>query len=89
MPADRTFHIRPVLSNQPLGVAMQRLLPQQDKAAVKRLIHERHVHVNGNLALDADKRLKTGDVVKVLSTRGWHRRRGRTCGCGTWTSTWS
>ena len=63
---DRTFHIRAVLNNQPLGVAAQRLLPREDKAAVRGLILGRHVHVNGNLAVDADRRLKTGDVVKVF-----------------------
>ena len=63
---DRTFHIRAVLNNQPLGVAMQRLLPREDRAGARRLILGRHVHVNGNLAPDPDKRLKTGDVVKVF-----------------------
>lgn len=66
MAAARTFHIRPVLNGQPLGAALRRLLPQQAPPELKRLVRQRQVQLNGNVALDEQKRLKTGDVVKVF-----------------------
>jgi 23S rRNA pseudouridine1911/1915/1917 synthase len=66
MAAARTFHIRPVLDGQSLASALKRLLPQQSWSDVKRLIAQRHVHVNGNLSVDEGRRLKAGDVVKVF-----------------------
>jgi 23S rRNA pseudouridine1911/1915/1917 synthase len=64
--AARTFHIRPVLAGQSLAQALKRLLPQQSWSDVKRLVVNRHVHVNGNLSVDEGRRLKAGDVVKVF-----------------------
>ena len=66
MAAARTFHIRPVLDGQPLAAALRRLLPQEPPQRLKHLVRQRHVQLNGNLALDGQRRLKTGDVVKVF-----------------------
>src|SRR5437764_12904297 len=63
---DRTFHVRPVLANQTLAAALRRLVPELSWAEARRLITNRHVHVNGNLVLDEARRLKAGDVVKLF-----------------------
>src|SRR3954470_20688523 len=62
----RSFHVRPALGGQSLASALKRLLPRQSWSEVKRLIGNRHVHVNGNLSVDEGRRLKAGDVVKVF-----------------------
>src|SRR3954464_61869 len=66
MPADRTFHIRPVLNGQTLAAALRRLIAELSWADARGLIAGRRVQVNGNLTLDGARRLKAGDVVKVF-----------------------
>lgn len=63
---DRSYHIRPVLGGQTLAAALRRLVSGLSWADARRLIVNRHVHVNGNLSLDEARRLKGGDVVKVF-----------------------
>jgi len=66
MPADRTYHIRPVLNGQTLAGGLRGLIPQMSWADARKLIQQRRVQVNGNLVMDDARRLKTGDVVKVF-----------------------
>jgi len=66
MAAARTFHIRPVLNGQSLLAALRRLVPQEGEAGARRLLRDRHVQLNGNVIVDEQRRLKTGDVVKVF-----------------------
>ncbi|CAA9382823.1 MAG: Ribosomal large subunit pseudouridine synthase D [uncultured Phycisphaerae bacterium] len=66
MPADRTYHIRPVLDGQTLAAGLRGLVAQLSWADARRLILNRQVQVNGNLVLDDTRRLKAGDVVKVF-----------------------
>jgi 23S rRNA pseudouridine1911/1915/1917 synthase len=66
MASDRTYHIRPVLDGQTLAAGLRGLNAKLSWADARRLIHNRHVQVNGNLVLDEARRLKTGDVVKVF-----------------------
>ncbi|HEX8911540.1 MAG TPA: RluA family pseudouridine synthase [Humisphaera sp.] len=65
MPADRNYHIRPVLDGQTLAGALRILITGLSWGDARRLIHNRHVQVNGNLVLDDARRIKSGDVVKV------------------------
>lgn len=67
MAAARTFHIRPVLHGQTLSPALRRLIPRHSPADVKGLIAGRYVQLNGNVVTDDNRRLKTGDVVKVFA----------------------
>ena len=39
--------------------------PAEPWSAVRRLIENRHVQINGNLCLDEGRKLQEGDVVKV------------------------
>src|SRR5690348_2679699 len=66
MPADRTYHVRPVLDGQTLAAALRRLVAGLSWADARRMIAGRRVQVNGNLTLDEARRLKSGDVVKVF-----------------------
>jgi 23S rRNA pseudouridine1911/1915/1917 synthase len=66
MPADRTYHIRPVLDGQTLAAALRRLITDLSWADARQMIAGRRVQVNGNLTLDEARRLKSGDVVKVF-----------------------
>lgn len=66
MAASRTYHIRPVLDGQTLAAALRGLNAKLSWNDARKLIHNRHVQVNGNLVLDEARRIKTGDVVKVF-----------------------
>ena len=65
MPASRTYHIRPVLDGQTLASALRGLNAKLSWTDARKLIHNRHIQVNGNLVLDEARRLKTGDVVRM------------------------
>jgi len=65
MSASRTYHIRPVLDGQTLASVLRGLNAKLSWGDARKLIHNRHIQVNGNLVTDEVRRLKTGDVVKV------------------------
>ena len=50
-----------------LAAGLRGLNQELSWAEARRLIHNRHVQVNGNLVLDDARRLKNGDVVKLSS----------------------
>src|SRR5947208_12958522 len=52
MPADRTYHIRPVLNGQTLAAGLRGLIAGLSWAEARGLIAGRRVQVNGNLTLD-------------------------------------
>lgn len=66
MPADRNYHIRPVLDGQTLAAALRILVNGLSWADARKMVHGRRVQVNGNLVLDDARRLRVGDVVKVF-----------------------
>ncbi len=63
---DQTFHVSAEAENQALSAALRKWLPDRSWSQVRHLIESRQVMVNGNLCLDAGRRLKTGEVVKLL-----------------------
>jgi 23S rRNA pseudouridine1911/1915/1917 synthase len=65
-PASQNFHVQPEQSNQTLAAALRSWLPGKSWSDAQRLVRTRHVMVNGNLCLDAGRRLKPKEVVKVL-----------------------
>lgn len=67
MPEDLKFHIRPVLDGQTLAASLRKLRPELSWTQVKKLISGRHIHVNGNLCVEEDRRLRTDDVVHVFA----------------------
>jgi 23S rRNA pseudouridine1911/1915/1917 synthase len=64
---EQTFHVTDERENQTLAAALRGWIPNQSWSKIRQLIESRHVTVNGNLCVDAGRRLKTGEVVKVLS----------------------
>jgi 23S rRNA pseudouridine1911/1915/1917 synthase len=65
--ADQTFHVSADDENQTLSAALRRWLPDRSWSQVRQLIESRQMMVSGNLCLDAGRRLKTGEVVKLLT----------------------
>ena len=64
--AAKTFHFPPEAKPQTVAAALRGWLPGESWTKVKKLIAARHVQINGNLCVDEGRRLKAGDVVKVL-----------------------
>jgi 23S rRNA pseudouridine1911/1915/1917 synthase len=66
MPADFiNYHVAPEHSGLALVAALRKLRPDEPWSAVRRLVENRHVQINGNLCLDEGRKLQPGDVVKV------------------------
>jgi 23S rRNA pseudouridine1911/1915/1917 synthase len=65
VPSFRNYHIRGELIGGTLAGALKKLRAGETWGKVKSLIGGRHVQVNGNLCLDAGRRLTEKDVVKV------------------------
>jgi 23S rRNA pseudouridine1911/1915/1917 synthase len=64
--ADKTFHITPAEASQTLAAVLRRWLPGQTWSQVRQLVAGRRVQIDGNPCLDPARRLKAGEVVKVL-----------------------
>ncbi len=59
------YHIGPDQDGLAVSAALKGLAPNCSWGQVKKWLLNRHVQVNGNLCLDAARRVKTKDVVKV------------------------
>jgi 23S rRNA pseudouridine1911/1915/1917 synthase len=66
-PADPTFHATAEHAQKTLADALRAWLADRSWSEVKRLIAARQVMVDGNLCLDAGRRLRGTEVVKVLA----------------------
>ena len=64
-PAFRNYHVTPELAGSTLVSALRHFRPEDSWSAVRRLVSNRHIHINGNLCLDEGRKLQPGDVVKV------------------------
>ena len=64
-PAFRNYHVTAAQEGLALNAVLRQALGGESWSAVRRLIQNRHVQINGNLATDEGRRLKAGDVVKV------------------------
>src|SRR5437773_4176885 len=62
----RTFHLAPEHEGLTLAAALKRLVAEPSWSQVRKLITGRRVQVNGNLCLDEERKVSSGDVVKVL-----------------------
>jgi 23S rRNA pseudouridine1911/1915/1917 synthase len=66
-PSAQIFHVAAEQANQTLATALRAWLPQGlSWSDVRRLVRGRQVQINGNLCLDAGRRLKLREVVRVL-----------------------
>jgi 23S rRNA pseudouridine1911/1915/1917 synthase len=64
--AEQIFHVLPRQAEGTLAAALREWLPGRSWADVRKLIKARRVMVSGNLCVDAARRLKLQDVVKIL-----------------------
>ena len=58
--------VLPELENQTIAAALRRWLPGKSCGEIRQLLRARHVQINGNMCVDAGRRLKLTDVIKVL-----------------------
>ncbi len=66
MPAAfKNYHVAAEHAGLALVAALRQFLPGEPWSAVRRLVENRHVQINGNLCLDEGRKLQPGDVVKV------------------------
>ena len=65
--SSQTFHAASDAQNQTLSAALRHWLTDRSWSQIRRLIQSRYVTINGNACTDVGRRLKTGDVVKVLA----------------------
>jgi 23S rRNA pseudouridine1911/1915/1917 synthase len=63
--AFENYHVASQQAGLALVAALRHFRPEAPWSAVRRLVQNRHVQVNGNLCLDEGRRLRVGDVVKV------------------------
>lgn len=66
MPEPQIFRVLPELENQTIAAALRRWLPGKSWGEIRQLMRSRHVMISGNLCVDAGRRLKLQDVVKIL-----------------------
>jgi 23S rRNA pseudouridine1911/1915/1917 synthase len=64
--SSRNYHVAPDQARQTLAAVLRHWMPGESWTRVRQLLKTRQVMVNGNLCLDEGRRLKPGDVVKVL-----------------------
>ena len=60
------FHVLPKQENQTIAAALRQWMPGQSWGQVRKLMKGRQVMVSGNLCVDAGRRLKLQDVIKIL-----------------------
>ncbi|RMF41496.1 MAG: hypothetical protein D6753_09505, partial [Planctomycetota bacterium] len=61
------IHIDDDLAGLALSTILKRHYPDASWSEVKGWVARRHIQVNGNLCLDAGRRLKTGDVIRRVA----------------------
>jgi 23S rRNA pseudouridine1911/1915/1917 synthase len=61
----KNYHVAEPQVGLALVAALRQFLPGEPWSAVRRLVENRHVQINGNLCLDEGRKLLLGDVVKV------------------------
>lgn len=62
----QVFHVSDFEAGQSLLVSLRRWRPQAPGSEAVQLLRNRQVQIDGNLCEDSQRRLKTGEVVKVL-----------------------
>jgi 23S rRNA pseudouridine1911/1915/1917 synthase len=62
----QVFHLRHEHAGQTLATALRGFLPGESWSAIRKLIQSRRVMVSGNLCVDAGRKLRSSDVLKVL-----------------------
>jgi len=66
MSDEQVFRVLPKQAQGTLAAALREWLPNQSWSQIRRLVTRRHVMVSGNVCVDAGRRLKLQDVIKIL-----------------------
>jgi 23S rRNA pseudouridine1911/1915/1917 synthase len=66
-PDDHVFHVDAELEKQTVATLLRRKLQHRSWSQIRKLIESRYVTINGNLCVDAGRRLQADDIVKLLS----------------------
>ena len=64
---EKLFRVLPRQVDETISAALREWLPGQSWSEVRRLLKSRRVTINGNLCVDAGRRLRLTDVVKLQS----------------------
>lgn len=64
-PAFQNYHVASEHDGWALIAILRQVRPGESWSQARRLIHNRHVQINGNLSTDEARKLKAGDVIKV------------------------
>lgn len=64
-PLFQSYHAGANHQGLALIAVLRQLLPEQSWSKCRRLIHNRHVQINGTLCVDEGRRIKAGDVIKL------------------------
>ena len=64
--SDQVFHVAGDQANETIAALLRQWLPGESWTDVRQLLKQRHVMINGNLCVDAGRRMKPEEVVKVL-----------------------
>jgi 23S rRNA pseudouridine1911/1915/1917 synthase len=63
---EKIFRVLPRQVDQTIAAALREWLPGRSWSEIQRLLKARQVTINGNLSMDAGRRLRLTDVVKLL-----------------------
>ena len=63
---EKLFRVLPRQVDETIAAALREWLPGQPWSQVRRLLKSRRVTINGNLCVNAGRRLRLTDVVKLL-----------------------
>jgi 23S rRNA pseudouridine1911/1915/1917 synthase len=66
-PQAQTFHVTAEQAQQTLAALLRQWLPGQSWSQVRKLVDGRRVRINGEVWLDAARRLKPGETVEIMS----------------------
>jgi len=65
-PTGQIFRVLPRQVGETIAAALRQWLPEKSWSEIRRLLQNRRVMLSGNLCIDAGRRLRLEDVVKVL-----------------------
>ena len=66
MPDEPVFRVLPKQADQTIAAALRQWMPDRSWSQVRKLLAGRRVMISGNICVDAARRLKLSDVVKIL-----------------------
>src|SRR5262245_40877372 len=66
MSSHHVFHLSAEHDGRTLASALKQLLPDHSWSDIRKLVGSRRIQVHGNLCLDEQRKVKAGDVIKIV-----------------------